>query len=139
MNYGPIAQSYEDVVVKAESEGKKVIVADDYTLQIDIDTEEDYKKWQEAKELLLPLLPNNTMVHYEVVPSASGGSHRHITMHLVEPMDVWKRIALQFCFGSHWKREVLDSYRVITGNNECPIVFFEQGEVKFEGRRIVLE
>jgi hypothetical protein len=72
-----------------------------------------------------------------ILPSASGLPHRHITITLNESMDIWKRIALQVCLGSHVTREVLNSHRVLL-KQECPIVFFEK-EIPKPKRMIRLE
>jgi len=91
-------------------------------LQIDIDGEIDYSHFLKASEILLPAMRYNEVL---VSESKSGMPHRHITITLNKAMDVWQRIALQLCFGSHITRETLNSYRVLIGN-ECPIVFFEK-------------
>lgn len=102
--------------------GRKVINANEITLQIDIDSEEDFKRWQEGSEILLNAIGYHRL---DMHPSKSGFPHRHITIILNEPADIWKRIALQICLGSHLTRETLNSYRVLV-ESECPIVFFEK-------------
>lgn len=116
------SQSYSDIVIKANSLGERVIEANEITLQIDIDSEEDFKRWKEGSEILLNAIGYSKL---EIRPSKSGFPHRHITVILNEPADVWKRIALQICLGSHLTRETLNSYRVLV-ESECPIIFFEK-------------
>jgi hypothetical protein len=116
------SQSYSDIVIKAKSLEKKVVKADEFTLQIDIDSEEDFERWKQGSEIILNSLDYRDI---HIRPSSSGLPHRHITISLYESADVWKRIALQMCLGSHITREALNSYRVLL-NSECPIVFFEK-------------
>jgi hypothetical protein len=126
MSYGEINRTYSEVRTEAASQGQRVVAADDYTLQIDIDSEEDAEKWKRGSEILLRAINGKEVT---IIESKSGFPHRHITIHLNKAMDVWERIALQLCLGSHVTRETLNSYRVLVGN-ECPIVFFEEDNKK---------
>jgi hypothetical protein len=128
MSYGEIDRGYSEVRAEATAMGQKVVMADDFTLQIDIDSEEDMEKWKKGSEILLRAI-NGSSSEVTITESKSGLPHRHITIHLIKPMGVWQRIALQLCLGSHITRETLNSYRVLVGN-ECPIVFFEEDNKK---------
>ena len=119
MSYGEIDRTYSEVRTEATSQGQRVAPADDFTLQIDIDGEIDYSHFLKASEILLPVMGYSEIL---VSESKSGMPHRHITIILNKAMDVWQRIALQLCLGSHITRETLNSYRVLVGN-ECPIAF----------------
>ena len=123
MGYGETTQRKKDIVAKAQSKGQRVVVADDRMLQIDIDSEEDWKQFEAGWDILKSVISHRGS--YEVQESASGWPHRHVTVYLRKPATVWQRIALQACLGSHLTREVLNSYRVLTGS-DCPIVFFEK-------------
>ncbi len=129
--------TYAAVSAKAAAEGKIVVPADDRTLQIDIDSEDDFRRWEKAAPLLHTLKP----VDVAITESASGYPHKHITVYLPEPMDIWARIALQVLLGSHITRELLNAHRVLTGELECPIAFFEleQPKKKENGRLIEME
>lgn len=116
------SQRYSEIKEKATSLGERVVEANETTLQIDIDSEEDFKRWQDGSEILLNAIGYHRV---DMHPSKSGLPHRHITVILDKPADIWKRIALQICLGSHLTRETLNSYRVLV-ESECPIVFFEK-------------
>jgi hypothetical protein len=124
---------YEAVLAKAASHGMELIPADDYLLQIDIDTEEDYKRWLLISNQLLPKISTD---YVDISESISGYPHRHITVYLNEPMELWKRISLQLLLGSHHERELMNAFRVLTGDTECPIVFFEPDQ-KPRRRRMI--
>jgi hypothetical protein len=123
---GYLEESRADGIAKAIASGKDVVEADAFTLQIDIDSDEDFERWKKGGEVLLNAL-NYRDIH--ILPSSSGLPHRHITISLYESADIWKRIALQMCLGSHITREALNSYRVLL-HSECPIVFFEKPKEK---------
>jgi hypothetical protein len=123
---GYLEESRGDGISQAIASGKDVVEADAFTLQIDIDSDEDFERWKKGGEVLLNAL-NYRDIH--ILPSSSGLPHRHITISLYESADIWKRIALQMCLGSHITREILNSRRVLL-NEECPIVFFEKQKEK---------
>jgi len=136
MGYGDdegINRSYSEVVTEAKKKDVDIVVADDRTLQIDIDDGLNYVNWTKNSEFLLKDIG---IERWEIKESASGYPHRHITVYLKEPADVWKRIALQACLGSHLMREALNAHRVLTGN-DCPILFFEKKGTDNENNRIV--
>ncbi len=120
--YNSDSETRYDVVKIAKAKGQEVVEADPKTLQIDIDTEEDWTRWQEGYEILGNVLDIDS---YEVKMSGSGYPHRHITIKLLNKTDVWKRIALQMCFGSHITREILNCKRVLN-NSEVTVLFFEK-------------
>ena len=112
------------LIQKIEGEGKRVVVPDDYTLQLDIDTEEEWERFKENSLLFFRILPiENTKIEF----SFSGLPHRHITIRCKEPMTIWQRVALQMALGSHLSREVLNAYRVLV-KVDWPILFFEKEE-----------
>lgn len=117
-----VVRSYEEAVALADTQGKKVVPADNFTLQIDIDSEEDFRRWKNASDLLKVINPESV----NIISSSGGFPHRHITVNLGTYMDVWKRIALQVLLGSDFVREKMNAYRVLKGDMECPIAFFEE-------------
>lgn len=123
---GYLEESRADGIAKAIASGKDVVEADAFTLQIDIDSDEDFERWKKGGEILLNDIGYKNIV---ILPSSGGLPHRHITISLNDPADIWKRIALQACLGSHITREILNSRRVLL-SEECPIVFFEKPKQK---------
>lgn len=105
--------------------GMDLVVPKNNQLQLDIDTEEAYKKFQDKLTMMyyVGFAPSEISEN----PSKSGLPNRHITVSFPEEMDVWKRIALQFFFQSDPIREGLACLRVLI-NNPHPIVFFEKKE-----------
>jgi restriction endonuclease len=104
--------------------GYNVVLPDDCTLQLDIDTEEDYETFKK----ILRMLNAKVEAKYTVVsdkPSKSGLPKRHITIKSTRTMSLWEKVALQASLGSDRKREALNAARVIAGV-EDPIAFFEK-------------
>lgn len=122
MSYHDAAtRDYGEAVKLASDKNQKVIPANNQILQIDIDSEEDFKVYEANAQLLLQEISDKPV---KITVSASGYPHRHIIVELKRPTDIWERIALQAILGSHLTREMFNAYRVIKGI-ECPIVFFE--------------
>ena len=120
-----IHRTYVQAVELAAKSNERVVVAGDYTLQMDIDTEEDFKRWEENSPEILRRLKLKSSP--KITVSKGGLPHRHITITLDEPMDIWARIALQVILGSDFKRELFNSFRVLDGI-EYPVLFFEPKE-----------
>lgn len=59
MYFEEVTHTYQQAEAKATSEGKKCIPADDYHLQIDIDSEDDWKHWKTFSEFFLTSPFNN--------------------------------------------------------------------------------
>jgi len=117
------AISSEEAYKKAEREGKKVVLPDEYTLQIDIDTKEAY-------ELMVNRLVDLTMWDYWPIiekdeVSFTGEPHRHVYIRVAKKLEILERIALQMYLGSDSKRELLSIIRY-TMNDPAPTKFFER-------------
>ncbi len=115
-----IIEDRESTIRRAKDCHMAIVEPEDNQLQIDIDSEDDMDRFDKFYSLLSKELPGAT---YNLTTSISGYPHYHITVTCVEAMDVWKRIALQACLGSHINREVLNAYRVMRGS-DLPIAFF---------------
>ena len=125
MHYGQeVELSSEAFNSKVVSQNASVVQADERTLQIDIDSEEDFVRWQRAHAMLSKVID---LSDSEVTISKSGLPHRHITIHLKnQSYSLFERIALQVCLGSDLWRETLNLYRALKGlDNVC---FFEKKE-----------
>lgn len=114
-------RSSEQMFEIAAKNNLDVIIADDWTLQIDIDSEEDFKEYNNRRDLVLRAIP----LKEKITVSFSGLPHRHITLTSLFRMDIWKRIALQAVLGSHPSRELFNTFRVLI-EDHVPIVFFER-------------
>lgn len=99
-----------------------VVLPERNQLQLDIDTEEQYKTFIAN----LRSLENDTNLQFEPFiskPSKSGLPKRHVTLTTKDDMNVWQRIALQFYLASDPVREGLNCKRVLL-NDPFPIAFF---------------
>ena len=119
--YGINRNPYE----AADELGLDVVLPNPNQLQLDIDSEEQYRSFL----LNLRTLERDTNVTFGPftrTPSKSGFPKCHITLTTTDgkPMDVWKRIALQFYLQSDPVREGLNCKRVLLGD-PYPIAFFE--------------
>lgn len=100
-----------------------VVLANDYQLQLDLDTEESYLYFMQE----LRKLEKDCDWHFKlhVSPSKSGLPKRHATLTSKKPMPIWQRIALQAVLGSDPMRELLNAKRVLL-DDPFPVAFFEQ-------------
>jgi hypothetical protein len=113
-----------DPYVVAEKEGLEVVLPDEYTLQLDIDTEAAYTTFI----MNLRRMEKDTDFYFkpfEMHWSKSGRPKCHVTLKSRTPMTIWQRIALQMVFGSDMERERLNIERVLL-NDPYPIAFFEK-------------
>src|SRR4030042_6814949 len=108
----------DEMFEMAEKNNLSVVVPDDWTLQIDIDSEEDFQEYQKRANLISRAIP----LTEKIEPSFSGLPNRHVTLTSPFRMDVWKRIALQAALGSHSTRELFNAFRVLN-EDRGPIVF----------------
>lgn len=91
---------------KAESEGFEVVLGDDYTLLLDIDSAADLDRWHQSADRLLQY--GVDVVEQEEWKSKSGNMHVRIKMKT--PLPVRQRVGLEAILGSDRKRAGL-SYR----------------------------
>lgn len=111
---------------QAEKKGCTVEIATDLELMIDIDSEEAFAFFEQQMEVLVSLETIH-FDHYIVRASKSGLPKRHVTVFLVEPIDMTTRILLQAVLGSDRKRELLAFTGLLRGQ-ENPVVFFRPKE-----------
>lgn len=119
--YGLESLSYEWAVEKAKRFNCDIVIADDSTLQIDLDSDEALEVFDRQHLLLcdLGLLPS---FNYE--QSESKGGNTHITIPLGFSLSVEQRLLLQALLGSDLKREALSLKRVREGMPN-PILLFK--------------
>ena len=110
-----------ELYLKAEELNCDMIIADDYTLLLDIDNGD--MGLQDFKALYYTAVSNGILPGngYETWPSRSKGWHVRIT--LTTPLCVEERIGLQSMLGSDRIRDLLSLAR-IRNNIENPIVLF---------------
>lgn len=109
-----------------QRDGLFILLPDDYTLQLDIDNEEDYAVFRSQLSLLNIKFPMKGSVVKDT-PSKGGLPKRHITVKFDRKLSLWQKIAFQACLGSDRKRELLNAARV-EAEVEDPIAFFEKGD-----------
>lgn len=108
---------------EAKDQNCKVVLPSEYDLQIDIDSEADFKVYTKHKEIFLK---HYGIVQETVAPSKSGQpGKQHITLTLKSPVTPLERIALQACLGSDRKRELLSLSRIKI-NDPHPTLFLEK-------------
>lgn len=94
----------------------EVLVADAYTLQLDLDSDEDYVTFVNQLEKL-----KHFMAVGDVEELKSRGGNRHILVKLTKRLAVRDRILLQACLGSDPVRELL-SYRRVLADDPNPVL-----------------
>jgi hypothetical protein len=107
---------------KAELSGLQVIIATDYTIQLDLDTAADVAVWARHEHRVLDFgVLGFPVKSVESWPSKSG--NKHVLIHLSEPVPAIERIAIQLILGSDRKRESL-AFRGIKAGSEFPLMLF---------------
>lgn len=112
----------------AAQKDMRVVIPDEYTLQLDIDDDKSNAIFTN----MLHEITKKTGLEFpsfKSEQSKSGYPHRHVTVKSAVPMCLWQRIALQFALGSDPKRERLNLLRALM-NDDVPIAFFEPVEGK---------
>lgn len=111
----------------ARQRDQDIVYSNDHTLQIDIDSDEDFAIWTEIHPRLLRHLPVKQIT---ITYSRSGPPHRHITVTCASYVGLgqWQRIALQAILGSHRKREMFNAIRTMNGETNKAICFYEDRE-----------
>ena len=111
-----------DVAYKeAKEKGLKVVLPDEFTLQIDIDNEASFSVFKDKIEYLARWYD----FEYKVNISFSGKPHRHIYVTMLIPITPLERIFLQLFLGSDPTRE-FSSFRRIKENDLHPTLFLEK-------------
>jgi hypothetical protein len=114
----------EDYLVRT-GDTRVIVLPEAEELFVDIDCEEDLELVRARIETLAPFYFTKIV---RVTPSREEG-HYHVVLNipaLRDRMDPVLRIALQACFGSDRKRELLSLMRVLLLSDRPPTVFFEE-------------
>lgn len=115
----------EAAMQRADELGCTVEFSDDYTLQLDIDSDEAYAYFHEQFAMARELIPGFFYPDPWVKRSKSG--NRHVTIVLDFATDLATRILLQAMLGSDRKRELLAFVGLQNGQNN-PVLFFRPKE-----------
>ena len=105
---------------EAKAKGLEVRVADDYTLQLDLDNEVAANQFHAYEGRL--------RAHFNVVEiheTTSRNGNRHAYVKMEKPLSVPERIALQAALGSDPTREFLSLKRWLN-NDPNPVLLFEK-------------
>jgi len=104
----------------------EIVVPDDYELQIDLDSEEEYQYFLKQLKIVKRYMPIEG--EPKIKPSRHGLPKRHATVRLTEKVSQIERICLQACLGSDRVRELLCYFRVKVCNEAIATLFFEPKE-----------
>ena len=116
--------SSEAAIKEAQENGGEVVFPTEYELQLDIDSEESLKVFEDNFKTLQQHL---SVKHWKQRSSRSPGK-RHITVEMSQPLQSnMERILLQACLGSDLKRELL-SYARVLKRDPHPTLFIEGGK-----------
>lgn len=105
---------------RAEELGCYIEYADDYTLQLDLDSEEALRVF-ERQYVMLVDLELASFLYCTRRKSRSGNTH--VTITLRDPLPIERRILLQALLGSDLKREALTLAGYLAGQ-ENPVLLF---------------
>lgn len=119
----PTGYELPDPEEAARANGCAIVYPADNELQLDIDSEADFTRFEDQ----LPILKRTVGVTtWRVHPSKSGGEKRHVTVVLDRDVtDARERILLQALLGSDRKRELLSLVYLNAGRAK-PTLFFEK-------------
>ena len=107
---------------EAEEKGLRIVLPDEYTLQIDIDSDKAFSLFKPRMSFLEKWYDGVT---FTTVPSLSGLPNRHIYVTMPISITPLGRIFLQLFLGSDSTREFL-SFQRIAINDPNPTLFFEK-------------
>ena len=110
---------------RADEKNCTIEYSDDYTLQLDIDSETAYDTFHEQLHLLEDLELLVTERSFEERRSRNG--NRHVIIKLRDPLPITEHILLQACLGSDLKRELLAYAGVLKGQKN-PVLLFRPKE-----------
>lgn len=116
-----------DTLTFAEKNGLVVAIPDRDELQLDIDSQEAYERFQKMMESLQIFTSKRAIVVWDG-PSKSGLPKRHIVIKLPWRLTMPIRIALQASMGSDGIRE-LNNIRRVMNQDIYPIALFEKKEI----------
>lgn len=112
-------RSGEESIVYARANNWQVDIAEPDELQLDIDTDEQYDRFNE----MLPAV-RETYPITDVIETESKSGNRHIRVFTAYELSVPERIALQTLLGSDPRKELISLRRWLAGD-PIPILLFE--------------
>jgi hypothetical protein len=121
-------QGREEYIKDMEDLGYKIIYPKINELQVDLDSEKDYQKFDRQLKSILKEYPD---VEYTVKPSRNGLPGRHATVTMPFEMNDAERIAWQAALGSDPFRELMSLFRLRRGDS-FPTLFVEKNESETE-------
>jgi len=118
----------DEAVENAENAGCDIIYPRNNELQIDINSDDEYDRFEAA----LANMPENFVKSVYETVSISGLPHRHITVQVsFGGYTDLEKIALQFMLGSDYLRESLSVLKDLYGVDK-PTCFFEKSNSTME-------
>ena len=115
--------NFEEAVKVAAEKGLAIVVPNDCTLQIDIDSKEQKKVFLSRIERVRSEIPGFSITE-KPSPSQKPG-REHITLKSNKKFTLPERLFLQLYLGSDPTREFLSFLRYKKGD-VCPLLFFEK-------------
>ena len=131
---GVAAASNYDTLDDLASYPEDYIVADNFTLQIDINSEEELEFFKVQHKRFAAALQEHNIVDIsepEIVPSRTSG-HYHVTIKMDKAFTPLERVAFQAIFGSDRKRELRNLARILLRMDDA-ICFEIHKETHTEG------
>jgi hypothetical protein len=112
-----------DIAYKeAKEKGLQIVLPDEHTLQIDIDSKEAFSLFERRISFLEKWYDD---IDFKITTSLSGLPNRHIYITMSIPITPLERVFLQLFLGSDSTREFL-SFKRIEINDPHPTLFFEK-------------
>jgi hypothetical protein len=100
-----------------------IVVADAYTIQVDLDTEDDLRHFDKHIKILEPQLAIENVIY-----TRSKSDRWHVTIKSKQSWNDLSRVAIQACLGSDRMRETLNIKNVLQGK-ENAILFIERKDM----------
>lgn len=108
-----LEESHEEYLLRAASEGLRLVFPQDNQLQLDIDTPDQWLHFTLAFGILNRELGTEYGHFFDMQESKSKSGNRHITLTFPFKLDKWQRIAWQGALGSDRFRELYSCIRAI--------------------------
>jgi len=120
----PTSKEAQDVkIADARSQGFTIVYDDDYTLLLDLDSNQAHDMFYENLGVLQQYL--EVVIHDHWHSKSSTPEHRrsHVILKLGNPLDTASRHLLQASLGSDPKRELLYWIQARTGPSRANVLF----------------
>jgi len=108
----------EDAAKHAESCGFEVYRGNEKTLLLDIDSGNDFRKFELNRDLIDELVGIDDYTIWN-----SQSDKHHVLLRLKKPLSIELRLFIQACLGSDVKKELLTYKRILEGETE-PVMLF---------------